>query len=411
MQVATKTYECLPKQYEFIEATEREVLYSGAFGAGKSRALCMKLVARAASSPDAREGLCRKYLVSLRHTTLRTLLEPEGGLEPVLPPGSYHYYRSQRRIKLHSGGEIIFFGLDDPEKVGSLQLTGCAVDEAHELTEDDWTMLRGRIRLEAPGLRPQLYAACNPAGPSHFLAKRFGLAPGTHPQPGCRVIQTSSFENFFLPEEYLQDLNSFTGVARARYVEGRWVASENLVYDAWDRSKFLTVRDGDIWHRIVVGVDEGFTNPTALIAVGVDGDGRAHVIAEWYRRGALQDDIIEACRRWQEAYNPERFVCDPSAAGLIAALRRAGIRAEKGNNDVMAGIRAVQSRLQVAGDGRPRLTVDPRCENLIREFETYEWLPEKDRPRKENDHALDALRYAICYLDRIGRKQARIVLL
>ncbi len=59
----------------------------------------------------------------------------------------------------------------------------------------------------------------------------------------------------------------------------------------------------------------------------------------------------------------------------------------------------MQKRLAIGDDGRPLLTVDPRCTNLIREFETYEWMPDRDKPRKAFDHALDALRYAIMSYD------------
>ena len=82
-------FDLLPAQLDFIRAREREVLYSGAFGAGKTRALCMKLVSRLVGRPGAREGLARKHLVSLKATTLRTLLEQDGNLPPVLPRGTY----------------------------------------------------------------------------------------------------------------------------------------------------------------------------------------------------------------------------------------------------------------------------------------------------------------------------------
>ena len=85
--------DLLPAQLDFIRAKQREVLYSGAFGAGKTRALCMKLVTRLVGNPGAREGLARKHLVSLKATTLRTLLEQDGKLPPVLPAGTYEHNR------------------------------------------------------------------------------------------------------------------------------------------------------------------------------------------------------------------------------------------------------------------------------------------------------------------------------
>lgn len=101
---------------------------------------------------------------------------------------------------------------------------------------------------------------------------------------------------------------------------------------------------------------------------------------------------------------------DSAAPELIAAIRSEGLTvygAEKYTNCVFAQItQIVQPRLLDPGDGRPRLSVDPGCANLIRDFESYEWKEgQKDEPVKEHDHALDALRYALKHVhggDRSG---------
>src|SRR5574343_599291 len=61
--------------------------------------------------------------------------------------------------------------------------------------------------------------------------------------------------------------------------------------------------------------------------------------------------------------------------------------------------------LMIQGDGLPRLTVNPDCKNTINEFESYIWKPNKDEPVKENDHAMDAIRYGYLGLDA-GRVSA-----
>ena len=395
-------FDLLPAQLDFIRAQQREVLYSGAFGAGKTRALCMKLVARLVGRPGAREGLARKHLVSLKATTLRTLLEQDGNLPPVLPRGTYEHNKSERVIRLLGGGTIYYFGLDDYEKMGSLNLSGCAVDEAVELVEGDWTMLRGRIRLELDDLAMQLYGACNPGAPSHFLAVRFGLAGGHQAADNCRAIQTRSPDNFFLPQAYLDDLQSLEGVAFERYVEGKWRGGEGLVYDRFDRSVHVRQRNEE-WRRIIVGQDEGYTNPAALLVVGEDGDGRLHIIEEFYKSQMLEVDVIATAKDIASRYKIESFVLDPSAAKLKAAMHQSNLDVASADNSVFPGIQKVQQRLARAGDGQPRLTVDPKCENTIREFESYEWLGGssgyKDAPKKEMDHAMDALRYAVVHFD------------
>lgn len=402
MTVTTTEIEVLPKQHEFLTATEREVLYSGAFGAGKSRAVALKCAMRA-SIPGSREGLCRKHLVTLKATTLKTLLEQDGELPPVLPLGTYSHNKSEKTIKIRGGGEIVYFGLDDEEKIGSYNLSGCGVDEAVELTESDWRQLRGRIRMKNPQVRNQLYGACNPGPPSHHLAERFGLADGHKCRENCRAIQTRSVDNWFLPADYIEDLQTFQGVSKLRYVEGKWVGSEGLVYDRWDRQTFVKARSGP-WARIVVGMDEGYTNPAVMLKMCIDSDGRIHIAQEWYKTRQTEPMVIAEAKRWAGDDDIEAFVIDPSAAKLRASMEAEGLPVVEADNAVFAGIQAVQARLVVAGDKRPRVTVDPSCENYIREKETYEWKQDKkgtvkDEPVKSNDHAMDAERYGVMYID------------
>jgi hypothetical protein len=389
----------LPRQWDFLNSQAREVLFSGAFGAGKSRAVCLKIAMRA-SRPGAREGLCRKTLVGLKATTLRTLLEPEGRLPPVLPPSHVEHNRNDRRIKIRGGGEIVYFDLETPEKIGSYRFSGIGVDEATELREADWTFLRGRMNIEVPGIRQQLYGACNPSGPSHFLARRFGLAGGAPAADGCEAVVTRSSENVFLSRDYLADLERFVGVARARFVDGRWAASDRLVYDAFRADAFVAPAPPGLG-RFVVSIDPGYRNPTAILLVGADGDGRLHVVSSLYRPGLLHSEIVAEARALAEAgagaSGVEAWLYDPSEAALGAEMRAAGLPAVEAENEVLAGIARVRERLVVAGDGRPRLTVGPGNEAVVREFETYETREGTDAPVKVNDHAMDALRYAVAW--------------
>jgi len=397
----------LPKQLEFLRSKAPQLLFSGAFGAGKTRSLAMLIVQRA-SHKGAVEALVRKHLVSLRATTLKTLLEPDGELPPPLPEGSYVHNKMERRIRIKGGGEIIYFGIDDTGKLGSYGLTGAAVDEATELSEDDWDKLRGRCRVKVTGLRNQIYGATNPGPPSHFLAKRFGLALGHKPAKGCAVIHTKATDNFTLSEEYLELLDSFEGVARKRYRDGLWVGSDGLVYSAWDRDIFERERpDGD-FHQWILGVDDGFKNPAAILLIGVDGDDRLHVAREWYERGRQAEEIaVEVKRLVKGLSNVFCVVVDPSSPRLIEQIRATGLPVEGGENDLRNGIRTVQDRFKIGDDKLPRLTVSPSCENLSRELESYENRRDPhtgeytDVPVKNFDHACDALRYAVMKIDGV----------
>ena len=398
----THRLELLPQQLKFITSTKRECLYSGAFGSGKTRSLALKCLMRA-SVKGAREGLCRKTVVALKRSTLKTLLEPDGLLPPILPRGSYEYRKIDGEIMIHGGGSIMLFGLEDAARIASMNLSGVGVDEAVELNERDWTMLRGRIRLSLPDLPNQIYGACNPSTPQHFLAKRFGLAGGHQCSPNCEAIVTTSRDNWFLPEDYLADLETMTGVARKRYVEGIWCGSEGLVFDRFDESKYVVDEVPDEFDRMIVGMDEGYNNPAVLLLIGVKDD-RVFVIDEWYERHKLEADVVEVCQSWKERYQIDCFVVDPSAAKLRAAMRHVGLDVIPANNSVWTGIQTVAARLSDDPAGNPKLVVHRQCSNLLREFASYEWAVKqdgtaKDQPKKEHDHALDALRYAVVEID------------
>lgn len=404
---ARMVVKLLPKQADFVAAEDcRELLYSGAYGAGKSRAVCVKVL-RKAVVPGARVGLFRKVSVSLKATTLKTLLEPEGRLPAVLPPGYYEHNKTLGEIRIVGGGQITYGGLDDPLKIRSMNLSDVAVDEAIDLNAEDWRTLRSRIRVKPnPEWVNQIFGATNPGPPSHFLAERFGLAGGHRPAPNCRAIQTRSRDNTFLDPDYVADLETFTGLAKDRYVLGKWVGSDGLVYDLWSQALHVRGSDGG-GARTIVGVDDGFTNPFAAVRCELDGDGRLHVAGMAYERGLQTDQKVEAVARLLDGVDPESVIVDEASPMLIKAMQSAGlpaVKTRKSKVSVFEGISMVHQRLADPGDGQVRLTVDPSCQSLVREFESYEWKQtagaRRDVPVPMNDHALDALRYVVSSIDR-----------
>jgi phage terminase large subunit len=332
----------------------------------------------------------------LKKSTLKTLLDGDGDRPPVLPPGSYTHNKAEKTIRIKGGGEILYFGMDDPGKLGSLNLTGIATDELVQFTRDDWTWMQGRARVPIDGLPNQLYGATNPGAPSHWLVELFGLALGHRPKPGYRVIRTRTTDNPSLPRDYVDTVRDLPGVAYKRFFLGEWAGADGLVYDTFDREKHVRVRSGP-WKRTILGIDEGYTNPFVVLVGRIDGDGRLHIEAEHYESKLVRDQKVEIVRRLSEG--AESVMVDPSAAELIETLHNAGVPVKPADNDIDGGCHRVRARLADPGDGKPRLTADPACENLVREFESYEYKPDTDKPKKEFDHAMDALRYLVAEAD------------
>ncbi len=272
------------QQRAFFDSTAPELLYSGAFGAGKSRILCEKAYALGLRYPGAPIGIFRKVRASLPATTARTFFRD------VLPPGAIVKQNvTEGWYELSNGSRFWLLGLDAdpvtgvPSKVGSLDLAFAFVDEAVEVDEADWMMLSGRLRYPDVDYT-QLAGATNPADPKHWLIRRFREGKG-------ELLQASTTENRFLPASYLERMAGMTGIYRERYVKGEWIAIDGGLFDpAWVRLAPVPL---DL-QRVVVAVDPAVTSEknsdeTGIIVAGLDTQGNAHVMADL--SGRMKPDV------------------------------------------------------------------------------------------------------------------------
>jgi phage terminase large subunit len=271
------------------------------------------------------------------------------------------------------------------------------VNQAEELTADDWEKITTRTTGRGSVVPyAQAFGDCNPGGSKHWIRDRARSGK-------LRLIRTTHRDNPTLYTEAgelteqgrrtMEALDGLTGVRRKRLKEGIWATAEGAVYDMFDAAVHVVEHNPAHFRRFRLVMDEGYTNPAVILVIGEDGDGRRHIFAEWYERNRLQSEVIAQSKKMGAAYNTRRAFVDEAAAGLIADMLNQGMDAQGAKGRVLDGIYAVQNALKVQGDGLPRLTVDPSCINTINEFESYEWKPEKDEPKKENDHAMDAVRY------------------
>lgn len=173
---------------------------------------------------------------------------------------------------------------------------------------------------------------------------------------------------------------------------------EGLVYKEFNRDRH--VYDKDTRHPAFVdtlaGVDFGFTNPAVVLTIKKDSDGGYWVENEWYKQGKTNEQIIEYTR----AQEPEYVYPDPAEPDRIQEMDDKGLYTMEVNKDVSAGINRVRELFK-----QGRIHVHQRCRNLINELETYHYpddarrgkidRSEYEKPVKENDHAVDALRYAL----------------
>lgn len=390
---------------ELWRSKDHEVIISGPAETGKTMAALHLLDTRMWKYAGAQAAIVRKSYASTVASVLQTYMGKVISREAVAVYGAGH----PEWFDYPNGSRVWVGGMDNPDKVLSSERDFIYVNQAEELTLGDWETLGTRATGRA-GHAPyaQLFGDCNPAGQRHWIRER--AASGR-----LRLLQSYHRDNPTLYDDNgqvteqgkrsLAVLNNLTGVRRKRLLEGEWATAEGAVYDMFNHDIHVKETDWDRYERWVLALDEGFTNPAVILLIGLDTDERAHIAREFYERGRLQAEIVAFCVDWSQQFPVRLVAVDAAAASLIGALREAGIQAEPYKGRVLDGIKAVQDRLIVQGDGLPRLTVDPSCVNTINEFESYVWKPEKDEPVKENDHALDALRYGIIALGAPAAEQ------
>lgn len=170
-----------------------------------------------------------------------------------------------------------------------------------------------------------------------------------------------------------------------------------LVYKQFSRDQHVYKGEypgkGEV--KLFGGVDFGFTNPAAVITIKKDRDAKYYVPEEWYKRQHTDAQIADyvMALKWNECYP------DPESASGCEELKRRNVNTRdvlKSKDSVRNGINVIRELLK-----SNRLFIHESCVNLIWEFETYSYPDkradhnEEENPIKENDHALDALRYPL----------------
>jgi len=331
----------------------------------------------------------------LRDSTKRTFFE-------VLPPELIKSFnKTEGHLVLTNGSEAFFRSAEDPDRLRGPNLAWVWLDEGQEAQGGIggvWDVLLGRLRASETA---SALLTCTPKG-MNWVYRAFGEIPL---KPNRFVVRARTEDNFYLPPEYLAHLKAtYVGDFARQELEGEFVAFAGLVYRDF-RHDHIKVAPDIEWGKVVAGVDFGFSHATAIEVVGLDYDGRAYVLDEFFEQRQTEDEIISAARGLQRKWNISEFHCDYEDPRMIQALQLADLPAMNAIKNVIPGIQAVAARLEVQEDGLPRLFIAPHCHNLIREMQTYryveraEGLATKDAPIKADDHGADALRYAVMGLD------------
>lgn len=277
-------------------------------------------------------------------------------------------------------------------------LLGCLIDEATIVPESFFTMLTSRLRL--PNAR--LFGTTNPDNPFHWLKTKW---IDRAEEVGAKIWEFTLDDNPSLTQEYKERLQrQYTGLWYQRYIEGKWVLAEGTVYDFFDTNLHVIPHAPDPAEFYIVGVDYGTANPTAFVLIGVSLKSFPNMWLEdeYYWDSSMRliqktdTEYAEDLKDFIKGKNVQAIYMDPAAASFKLECHRAGVRnILDANNDVVNGIRFV-SALMKNGDFK----ICASCTHAQKEMMSYVWDQTAaahgiDKPRKANDHELDAVRYAL----------------
>jgi hypothetical protein len=431
----------LPKQQQFLNLCldkngPKYIRYCGGIGSGKTLIGAITVLAWAVTQPGD-YLVCRQFLPELKITTLKTFLD-------VVPPELIEEYRVADgivRIKAVGGkiSNVIFRGLEEPDKHRSLNLSGFWIDESNQVTEAAFLLLQGRLR--GPGLRKGILTT-NSSG--HDWAWRWFVKKDMMKNEAIKGmfvnIYAPSTENTHLPDGYVETMLATWSEERIkREIYADEDTFEGQVYHEFRQDLHViqpfAIPDG--WTR-VAGIDHGYRNPAAWVWGAVDFDGNLYIYREFYNREWL---IEEICKGKKDGFKlhpgvvdmmkvpgttPPRYEkldwakIDPSTKAqrneregrklsdfdLYAENLPEDFPLQTANNDVTPGIDKVKTYLKPnPKTGKPRLFIFNSCANLIEEIGKYKYpqltvgqigkTNEKENPLKVDDHACDALRYLV----------------
>lgn len=368
-------FELYPQQMNFMKARGLSAFIAG-IGSGKTFVGSLKSIMHA--QPNTLGMIVAPSYKMLKDSTLRTFKEIAG--DALLD------INKQEMIGYVQGGaEILLRSADNPESLRGPNLHWIWIDEGSLCKDGTWEICIGRIR--AGGEFGSLWVTGTPKGKNHWTYKVIDQ---------LEITRATTLDNPYASKQWIESLlKAYKGNFLRQEVYGDFVSFEGLVYTIFDQSTHVMRRKIDRESEVFFAVDEGYTNPAVVLKIRKTSDASYHVEEEWYERGKLHSQIVEAALEMANQQGGSVIV-DRSAAALRAEFRNAGFEVKSSQGRVLDGINTVLTLLTEKGiGGIPRLTVDPSCVNTINEFESYIWKDGKDEPVKEYDHAMDALRYGI----------------
>lgn len=386
-----------PAYLPYMNKPQFNQIYFGGSSSGKSYFLGQKIAL------DNLNGCnylcCRNVASTMRNSVFNEVMKAISNM------GLMQYYKINRSdmviTNLLNDKQILFSGLDNPEKVKSITpingvIERIFIEEATEIKYAAYKQLTKRLRGESEH-RKCVIMAFNPILKSHWIYQNFfgGWIDGenTYEDKDLTILKTTYKDNLYLTADDKAQLeNESDPYYYNVYSLGNWGILGNVIFRNW-RVADLSEQKKQFDH-IYVGLDWGYSNdPNALVKLHLDKTRKKiYVFDEWYQAGMTDSELVNVCR---EFVGDNYVICDSAEPKSIDFLVNSGIKAVgavKGADSINRGIRWLQEY---------EIIIDVHCQQYKNEIEAYHWAEDKygnamARPVDRNNHLIDATRYALC---------------
>ncbi len=375
------------------------IIADGAIRSGKTLVMSLSFIFWAMETFDRQNfGMCGKTIGSFRRNVLVIL-------KLMLWSRGYTAkdHRADNLLVVSKNGKenyfYIFGGKDESSQdlIQGITLAGLFCDEVALMPESFVNQATGRCSVDGS----KFWFNCNPAGQYHWFKVNW---IDKHKEKRLIYLHFTMDDNLSLSERVKERYRSmYSGVFYNRYIRGEWAVAEGLIYDMFDKTKHVISEIKDtLIPKYYVSCDYGTQNATVFLLWQKKSDSSWICIKEYYYSGRdsqkqkTDSEYADDLADFLGDVKVEAIILDPSATSFKAELKRRGYYVKKAKNDVENGIRFVGTCLL-----NGKIQFMDCCKNTIKEFASYIWDSKaadrgEDKPLKEHDHAMDAVRY-FCY--------------
>jgi PBSX family phage terminase large subunit len=299
------------------------------------------------------------------------------------------FNESRLEIKLVNGSIVQLRGWESIETLRGQKFNLVILDEV-AMMKSFQLLWEEVIRPTLTDMIGEAVFISTPRGFNHF----YDLFNKQDTDKDYKSFHFTSYDNPFLPFDELEKAKQEMSEDRfAQEYMADFRKTQGLVYKEFNRLKHVYTDNPEInVIDTLAGIDWGYTNPASAHRTRKDSDRHYWIDSEYYKTGKTTEEIVE----YVKSLKPNKVYPDPAEPDRLDIARKLGLNVREVSKDVEAGIDCVRELLK-----QGRIHVHSSCLNLIQEFETYmypEKKPEHNEPElpiKENDHALDEIRYVL----------------